>query len=40
MFNLNRSGINKTISSYIYIKENNVPLIEIEAGLIRERFST
>ena len=33
-----RSG--KVISSYIYIKENNVPLIEIEAGLIRERFST
>ena len=27
------------ISSYIYIDENNAPLIEIEGGLIHELFS-
>ena len=32
--------MNKTISSYICIDENNVPLIEIEVGLIHDMFST
>jgi len=31
--------MNKTISSYIYIDENNAPLIEIEAGLIHDMLS-
>jgi len=39
MFKLHTSWINKTISSYIYIDENNAPLIEIEAGIMHEIFS-
>ena len=39
-FNLSRSWINKTISSYISIDENYASLTEIEAGLMHKTFST
>ena len=39
-FNLYRIWMNKMISSYTYIDENNAPFLEIEAGLIHDMFWT